>query len=82
MNPGAAKKLRKYIHTTTTGMNVELFNELYLKLKRLRETTWRKRNCPKDPPVLFKKKRANEDLDNFKKRRKKSNKAKRLRQKD
>ena len=79
MNPGRAKKIKKYIYATARGMNTELFNELYLKLKRLRESTWRKRNCPKKPPILFKKKRPNEDLNDFKKRRKKSNKAKKLR---
>ena len=79
MNPGAAKKLKKYIYVTTTGMNTELFSELYKKLKQLKSTNWLKDNCPQDPPILFKKKRSNEDLDDFKKRRKKSNKAKKLR---
>lgn len=79
MNPGRAKKIRKYIHATTTGLNVDLFNELYTKLKRLQSITWLKKNNPESSSIPYPKKRSNEDLGNFKKRRKKSNKAKKLR---
>ena len=59
--------------------NPRLWNRAYKVIKKGHKQRWLKANVPKMFMVMFPKKRKNEDIDDFRKRRKKSNKLKRIR---
>lgn len=77
MNPGRAKKIRQMLNLRGIP-NPRLWNRSYKVIKRGHKKLWLKANVPKVFVVQFPKKRKNEDIDDFKKRRKKSNERKRI----
>ena len=78
MNSGRAKKIRGMLNLQSIP-NPKLWNRSYKVIKRGHKQRYLKANVPKMFIALFPKKRKNEDLDDFRKRRKKSNKLKRIR---
>ena len=77
MNSGRAKKIRQMLNRQSLP-NPKLWNRAYKVIKRGWKKQWLKANVPKAFVILFPKKRKNEDIYDFKKRRKKINERKRI----
>jgi hypothetical protein len=77
MNSGRAKKVRQMLNVQNLP-NPKLWNRSYKVIKKGHKQRWLKANVPNVFAVLHKKRRKNEDEDDFKRRRKKSNQLKRM----